>query len=237
MNTHIPENYRSLLSIYDTQKAIGLLKRLFEDQLPEAPDVEPLFTPEDVAVVDRYADGDPYEDAQYRAHFRLILNALNMNYPLQIDYTSGKGKHARLILMPRRLEYSEKDDKFRLIGEDSRRTCVINVGRIVSVRPYAGQLEWYAAGKEQDRAEVVLEVVDQRNALERVLMHFAHFEKEAEKLDDLHYRVTIRYDRDDETEMVIRILSFGPLVHVTGPDSFVHLIRERLMLQKHCGLI
>lgn len=211
--------------------------RLFEDQLPEAPDVEPLFTPEDVAVVDRYADGDPYEDVQYRAHFRLILNALNMNYPLQIDYTSGKGKHARLILMPRRLEYSEKDDKFRLIGEDSRRTCVINVGRIVSVRPYAGQLEWYAAGKEQDRAEVVLEVVDQRNALERVLMHFAHFEKEAEKLDDLHYRVTIRYDRDDETEMVIRILSFGPLVHVTGPDRFVHLIRERLMLQKHCGLI
>ena len=33
MNTIIPEGYRSLLSIYDTQKAIGLLKRLFEDQL------------------------------------------------------------------------------------------------------------------------------------------------------------------------------------------------------------
>ena len=33
MNTYIPDNYRSLLSIYDTQKAIGLLKRLFEDQL------------------------------------------------------------------------------------------------------------------------------------------------------------------------------------------------------------
>ena len=33
MNTYIPEGYRSLLSVYDTQKAIGLLKRLFEDQL------------------------------------------------------------------------------------------------------------------------------------------------------------------------------------------------------------
>ncbi|MDO5444702.1 MAG: aspartate--ammonia ligase [Eubacteriales bacterium] len=33
MNTYIPENYKSLLSIYDTQKAIGLLKRLFEDRL------------------------------------------------------------------------------------------------------------------------------------------------------------------------------------------------------------
>ena len=33
MKTVIPEGYKSLLSIYDTQKAIGLLKRLFEDRL------------------------------------------------------------------------------------------------------------------------------------------------------------------------------------------------------------
>ena len=33
MNTYIPEGYKSLLSIYDTQKAISLLKRLFEDRL------------------------------------------------------------------------------------------------------------------------------------------------------------------------------------------------------------
>ena len=33
MNSNIPEGYKSLLSIYDTQKAIGLLKRLFEDRL------------------------------------------------------------------------------------------------------------------------------------------------------------------------------------------------------------
>ena len=33
MKTFIPEGYRSPLSIYDTQKAIGLLHRLFEDNL------------------------------------------------------------------------------------------------------------------------------------------------------------------------------------------------------------
>ena len=33
MQTSIPEGYKSLLSIYDTQKAISLLKRLFEDRL------------------------------------------------------------------------------------------------------------------------------------------------------------------------------------------------------------
>ncbi len=33
MKTTIPEGYKSFLSIYDTQKAISLLKRLFEDRL------------------------------------------------------------------------------------------------------------------------------------------------------------------------------------------------------------
>ncbi|MBO7389504.1 MAG: aspartate--ammonia ligase [Oscillospiraceae bacterium] len=33
MKTYIPEGYVSLLNIYDTQKAISLLKRLFEDRL------------------------------------------------------------------------------------------------------------------------------------------------------------------------------------------------------------
>ena len=33
MKTVIPQGYKSLLSIYDTQKAISLLKRLFEDRL------------------------------------------------------------------------------------------------------------------------------------------------------------------------------------------------------------
>jgi aspartate--ammonia ligase len=33
MNTVIPAGYQSVLSVYDTQKAIGMLKRLFEDHL------------------------------------------------------------------------------------------------------------------------------------------------------------------------------------------------------------
>lgn len=68
--------------------------------------------------------------------------------------------------------------------------------------------------------------------MERVLLHFAHFEKSAEKLDDKHYRVTIHYDKEDEIEMVIRILSFGPLIRVTAPQHFVDLIKQRLLEQK-----
>lgn len=77
---------------------------------------------------------------------------------------------------------------------------------------------------------------DERNALERVLLHFAHFEKQAERIDETHYRVTVAYDSDDETELVIRVLSFGPMLKVTDPPRFVGLIKERLIEQKSCGL-
>ena len=33
MNTVIPEGYKSILGMYDTQKAISLIHRLFEDRL------------------------------------------------------------------------------------------------------------------------------------------------------------------------------------------------------------
>ena len=46
----------------------------------------------------------------------------------------------------------------------------------------------------------------------------------------------VKYDKDDETELVIRILSFGPMVKVIEPYSFVDLIKKRLMMQKGCGL-
>ena len=50
MNTIIPEGYKSCLSIYDTQKAISLLKRLFEDRLGAKLDLyrvsAPLFVDE-----------------------------------------------------------------------------------------------------------------------------------------------------------------------------------------------
>ena len=37
--------------------------------------------------------------------------------------------------------------------------------------------------------------------------------------------------------MVIRILSFGPMVEVIGSESFKKLVIEKLKKQKNCGLI
>ena len=56
MKTMIPEGYRSLLSVYDTQMAIGLLHRLFEDNLSAALNIyrvsAPLFVEESSGLND-----------------------------------------------------------------------------------------------------------------------------------------------------------------------------------------
>lgn len=220
-------------------KAIALDPRirLFPVSIPEDPDVEPLFTPADYEVFDKYADGDPYEDEGYIRRFRMILEAIHAETPLRIDVRNRSGGITDLVLLPKYIEYSEKDDKFRVIGNGSRCGRVINLGRIVNCKPYRKP---FTENPENDYAkrteEVAFELVNKRNALERALLHFAHFEKEAEQLDEDRYRITLRYDKNDETEMVIRVLSFGPMLRVIGPARFENLIKERLIKQKNCGL-
>lgn len=220
-------------------KAISLDSRirLFQDELIEFPDVEPLFTEEDICIFDKYADGDNYRDGAYIKNFRRILDAIRNRYPLSIDVLNRRGHRTCIVLMPEYLEYSEKDDKFRLIGSGCRLGRTVNLGRIIRCERYTGQNIIRSNERKRRRPRSVqFELVDQRNALERVLMHFAHFEKQAEQIGDQRYKVTIYYDKDDETEMVIRILSFGPMVKVTAPVHFINLIRERLIQQKSCGL-
>ena len=126
------------------------------------------------------------------------------------------------------LEYSSKDDKFRLITGFRGKPLTINLSRMDSVRlldPW-DEIE-YQRPNEREKT-LVMDLYDTRNALERVMLHFTDLEKETERIDDKHYRITLNYKLGDETEILIRILSFGPVLKVTAPESMVSQIRERL---------
>ncbi len=230
---HVPEMPLTLLQ-KRWLKAIWLDPRirLFSDDCFSDPDVEPLFRPENIDVFDRYADGDPYEDGEYIRHFRLILQTVRDHAPLEIDAVNRNGVLKHYLLMPEYLEYSEKDDKFRLVGHGYRHSFV-NLARIVRCSRSSRVIRPADSLSEPDpRRTVELELVDVRNALERALMHFAHFEKQAERLDRNRYKLSITYSREDETEVLIRILSFGPMVKVVSPEGFTELVRDRLRRQK-----
>ena len=217
-------------------KAVSLDKRvkLFDVNMSFLDDIEPLFTQEDYYIFDRYSDGD---DEKYISNFRMILSAVHDRKPLDITVKNRKNHEVAFMVMPEKLEYSEKDDKFRLLTSGSCAASVINLGRIVSCSFHEGEFKTEKGKRNSDRlCSLTLELVNERNALERVMLHFSHFEKTAEKLDEKHYRLTIRYAQSDETEILIRVLSFGPLVRVTAPERFIKMIQKRLKRQKSCGL-
>lgn len=219
-------------------KAISLdpRVRLFGVTFPNLDDVDPLFTPEDYYVYDKYTDGDPFEDEEYVRQFRVILRAIRDGSQIKFEMTNRKGNTMFIRCRPVRLEYSEKDDKFRLVTAGWRAVSTVNLAKIKNCVRYTGEKPSFGHEKVTVYDTVTVKLRDERNALERFMLHFAHFEKQAEKLDKQNYLVRIKYDHSDQPELVIRILSFGPLVEVVESEEFRRMVIEKLKKQKNLGI-
>ena len=205
--------------------------RLFDPSEEGLEDVEPLFTPDQFVYFDRYADGDPYDDQRYIEHFRLIIRAMHEKRKLRVRFHGHRGTRQSYICIPYKLEYSSKDDKFRLITGFRNKPLTVNLSRIDSVHILEPWDESeYLQPREREKT-LVMELYDSRNSLERAMLHFSDLEKETERIDEKHYRITLNYKQGDETEILIRILSFGPVLKVIEPETMVKQIRERLERQ------
>ena len=205
--------------------------RLFDPSEEGLEDVEPRFTPDQFVYFDRYADGDPYDDPRYIEHFRLIIRAMHEKRKLRVRFHGHRGTRQSYICIPYKLEYSSKDDKFRLITGFRNKPLTVNLSRIDSVHILEPWDESeYLQPREREKT-LVMELYDSRNSLERAMLHFSDLEKETERIDEKHYRITLNYKQGDETEILIRILSFGPVLKVIEPETMVKQIRERLERQ------
>lgn len=205
--------------------------RLFDPSEEGLEDVEPLFTPDQFVFFDRYADGDDYTDPRYIEHFRVILRAMHEKRKIRVRFHGHRGSRQSYLCIPYKLEYSSKDDKFRLITGYRGKPLTVNLSRIDSVQlldPW-DESEYFVPYEREK--ELVMDLYDSRNALERAMLHFSDLEKETERIDDRHYRITLHYRLGDETEILIRILSFGPVLKVIEPESMVSQIRDRLTKQ------
>lgn len=240
--------------------------RLFlsEDELYQAEnwlnDTEPLFRQEDFYYFDQYSDGDDYSSPAYREHFRTILSALDTQTPLTIDYENQKKRITVFTVLPCQLQYSAKDDKFRLscLQKSNRgwgRYFMLNLSRINRCRVYSPDSSKQnqpdtpsASGALQPKPTaapalrfrlthpakepVTIQISGERNSLERCMLHFANYEKHTRYDEEKKVWISsIYYDLADETELLMEILSFGPVIQVLGPESFLCQIRERVKKQ------
>ncbi len=195
-------------------------------------DVMPLFEPGDYVIYDAYGDGDPYEEATYQQVFRQLRQAVKQAQTVYLQYRAVRGTVKSVTGVPTRLEYSEKDDKFRVTVRTSRGSSTLNVAGIQSCRVLEA-LERYPFRETAPQTQtLVMTLRDERNALDRALLHFAHFEKQAEQLSKETYRISLVYDKEDETELLIRVLSFGPMLQVEAPNGFIESMRDRFERQE-----
>lgn len=221
--------------LFFTDRQLELLDREWEG-LPF------LYREDDFYCYDRYRDGDSYGSLAYRKHFQAILKAIREERIILVAY---EGKHGRIHAFeaaPYQLQYSSKDDKFRLCclqfhRNTFSRSTILNLARIkdcrVTEKPCPADLEYRCFKTCSEGSEpVVLEISGERNSLERCMLHFANYEKHTEYDGEKKCWIcSIHYDLADETELLIDILSFGPVVRVLGPSSFVRQIRKRVKRQ------
>ncbi len=214
-------------------------------------DVEPLWNGSDFNYYDRFGNGDDFASEEYRKSFRLGMEAIRSNLIMDFKYNSAKGRKSVKSCLPLKIEYSSKNDRFRLIAlrlpvkSDADSKPIVDYYRFDGIKGASvREADEAAAAKKSSlgpidslirknscEEPVRLLISNRRNALERAMLHFANYDKDTRQIDENTWECLIYYDKMMETELLIEILSFGPVLRVAGPDSFIGLIRERLKKQ------
>ena len=208
--------------------------------------VRPLYRPEHFRYFDRFSDGDEFKNPEYRAHFKIILSAVKAHEAVRLDYSARHRAGHNVIVLPLKIEYSAKNDKFRVycrtISNGVLRGGIkINIGRIRVIEPTgifftrtvtdAASMEKFFSDRRAPEPIKVL-VKPERNAPERFLMEFANFAKRTWRDPESGCLIVkIYYDRADETELLIQLLSFGAAVEILSPREFREQAAKRVKQQ------
>lgn len=206
--------------------------------------VSPLFSQKDFYYTDQFEQGDSFEQEEYQEIFRRILEAIHTKEYLLLSYLSPKKGLVNHRIVPVKLEYSIKNDCFRLLALNSCHRpsgfLTIRISRIVScqnTQTYASSQKLHKTVNRYLRNDyykepVTILIYNKRNALERAMLQFANYKKNTCKLAEGLYQCEIFYPKSDETELLIEILSFGPMIKVLGNQGFLKQLKDRLKKQR-----
>ncbi|MGX7265592.1 hypothetical protein ACWOEF_16470 [Enterococcus crotali] len=206
--------------------------------LNQLQEVSVLFGPEDTVYYDQFQTDDRFQDTEYQRNIHLLVEGIQKRLYLEIDY---QGLENQTIIThkikPDKIEYSHKNNKFRLKAKRQTRrgnweNCLLNVSEIQAVRLLAQHFENENLQRTTEKSITCL-LKDERDTLERAIFHFSNYRKVTQKLEgEAMYQLTIFYLAQDETELLIQVMSFGPFLKVTAPNRFIQQIQYRLRKQR-----
>jgi len=205
-------------------------------------DTPPLYRREQFRITDRFTDSDDFFNEQYIKNFRTALEAVKHRKIVYIEFVSGHGNRVNGKFVLLKMEYSPKNGKFRaycylLRNDRVKSSGIINIGRITNIAD-TGRIfrtpvsidDYFSSRKCSSPA--VIRVTTARNGVERFMLEFASYEKHTVRdLETGEYTVELWYDRQDETELLIRLLSFGPVIEILAPQHLRRQAKQRIKRQ------
>jgi hypothetical protein len=222
------------IKLFLNEQEIEELKLLFKE-------VEPLFNPDDYINVETVQDRDDCCDDKYIRDFRTILSAVQDKKTLTITYNTSRNSRNSVMLVPYKIEYALRDDKFRLCGvrisKGMPRTYYkINIARVLNINvldeSYNLDFDKFIQAKKR-KTPLEIEIYNSRNAFERFFIGLSNYERISTYDEETQTcRMKIHYTEDDEPELMIHMMSFGPVIKVLEPESFRDKFIARIKKQQ-----
>lgn len=176
---------------------------------------------------------------------KTINQAIENEQMLKIVFKNWKGEKIYITCAPVWVEYSRRDDVFRLwyINRGKNEIRIINISRILQVlvqqerkfdknEQRIKMRELYAKTMTSIKVEFYQ---GDKNLQDRLLTEFSIWKKKCTfNSETQKYTITLYYSSLDEKEIVIRLLSYGPYIKVIADeDNYVLVeLKERIIAQR-----
>lgn len=184
----------------------------------------------DIIVFDRYHSISHEPQAEV---FRAIVSALHKCVRLKIRYIDGKGRKYKGTYCPLHIEYSKRDDRFRLyvVDDASKRVRIMNIDGITGINSCGSSFDPNDYQKmlsdflQENSGSITIEFFDTKNIPDRLLNEFAPWRKRCELINPKTklYRFTLYYHKYDEVDVLIRLMSYGPFIRFVDKDHFIYM--------------
>jgi len=179
----------------------------------------------------------------YSENFRIILKALVDEKPIKYTNTDRRGNVYRdMLALPVGIEYSMRDGRFRvsMYSIDDDRPIMANIFTLTDLKIVDEDvgIDRETAKKllfEQKYSSepIIMEVTDQKAAMERCFMCFSGMERTARDLGNNKYEMRLNYYLFEEENLIRNIISLGPYVKVISPQRIVDEIVRRVKKSFH----
>ena len=170
--------------------------------------------------------------------FRTILKAIKENLWIVCDNNTSSGKvYSNMVVAPFKIEFSSYLDTFWLIGfiPADNKLVKMQIERMTinNLVEQTEKLDFESISQKYIKPNpIVLELTEERGALERALHMFSSYKKDGfyDCATKVHH-LKIQYYSFDEKELVKTIIALGPYVKVIEPQYIVERIKGKLTLQ------